>query len=287
MFVKNNSVAAVKEYLREKLREKFAVNEITTISKLVITERLQLENSQYLLANDLKTSESDLLFFRSVVKRLLVDEPLQYIIGKTTFYDLEIKCAPGALIPRPETEELVEWIIQENKDALEIHDFCTGTGCIPLALKSELKDCNVKASDFSDSCLKLATENATDLALNVEFMKIDVFSSSVSQIADRSLDVISANPPYIPFSDKTKMEANVLNFEPAEALFVDNSDPLIFYRRIAEIAKMKLKKGGKVYFEIHEDFGQECRELLEILTFINIELRKDLQGKDRMIRAEI
>ncbi len=287
MFVQQNSVQAIRTYFRDRLSGQFSDNEIRIIQKYALMERLCLSEEEYiLLSGGQRLSESDLLYFRSVVKRLIAQEPLQYILGKTEFYGLEIYCEPGSLIPRPETEELVDWILQEEKGARRIHDFCTGTGCIALALKAASKESTVSASDFSEKCVSLAQKNARLNSLDVQFVKSDLLQDETIVPADNSCDVIVANPPYIPQAERAEMQPNVLDFEPGEALFVPDDDPLVFYRKIAEIAKRKLKAGGKLYYEVHERFGEETAELVRSLGFKAVELMKDLQGKERMLKAE-
>lgn len=289
MFVQTNTIQAVKSYFKERLQDHFSENELKFMFKEAVMVRLNLTASEYVLCDSNLLSESDLLFFRSVVKRLLSNEPFQYIIGKTVFFGLEIATDSRALIPRPETEELVDWITQEfpKNSNLLIADVCTGSGCIALALKSYFSNATVFATDISQEALQLTQENAKQLNLSVTTVLSDAKTpdSAVSNQLQQS-DFWVSNPPYIPMKDKSQMLENVLTFEPHLALFVADEDPLIFYREIGKNALLNLKSGGKLFFEIHEDLSTETADLLKGIGFVNIEMRKDLQGKMRMIKAE-
>jgi release factor glutamine methyltransferase len=289
VFVQTNTIQAVKSYFKERLQNHFSESELKFMFKEAVMARLNLTASEFVLSDSNLLSESDLLFFRSVVKRLLSNEPFQYVIGKTVFFGLEIATDSRALIPRPETEELVDWITQEfpQNSSLLIADICTGSGCIALALKSYFSNAQVFATDISQEALQLTQENAKQLNLSVTTLLSDAKmpDSALSDQLQHS-DVWVSNPPYIPMKDKSEMLENVLTFEPHLALFVENEDPLIFYREIGKNALINLKAGGKLFFEIHEDLSLETAELLEGIGFVNIEMRKDLQGKMRMIKAE-
>jgi release factor glutamine methyltransferase len=289
VFVQTNTIQAVKSYFKERLQDHFSENELKFMFKEAVMARLNLTASEYVLSDSNLLSESDLLFFRSVVKRLLSNEPFQYIIGKTVFFGLEIATDSRALIPRPETEELVDWITQEfpKNSTLLVADVCTGSGCIALALKSYFSNATVFATDISQEALQLTKENAKQLNLSVTTVLSDAKTpdSAVSTQLQYS-DIWVSNPPYIPMKDKSQMLENVLTFEPHLALFVADEDPLIFYREIGKNALLNLKSGGKLFFEIHEDLSAETADLLKGIGFVNIEMRKDLQGKMRMIKAE-
>jgi release factor glutamine methyltransferase len=288
MFVQHNDLKSIRSYFEQGLEKQFSTSEIKFMFQIITEERLKLSPAEQLISADFRLSESDLLHYRSCVKRLLNDEPFQYIIGKTEFYDLEILCSPSALIPRPETEELVDWIVQTfpspPKKAL---DLCTGTGCIALALKSKWKTTEIHAIDVSEKALDLAKKNATSLDLPVNFQKLDVLDTSTSnwsQLGEaNSYDCWVSNPPYIPTKQKEEMHDNVLRFEPEIALFVEDHEPLIFYRIISEKALIYLKKGGYLFFELNEYYAEESKNLLEELGFREVEIKEDLQGKRRML----
>lgn len=216
-------------------------------------------------------------------ERLKRGEPIQYIIGKAPFYGREFLVSPATLIPRNETEELVHLIIKENpQQGLRILDIGTGTGCIPISLFLEMKEPEVYALDISLEALKVARQNAKSLKAEVNFLQGDILRE---RIPLESLDILVSNPPYIPEKGKAEMHKNVLDFEPGLALFVPDEDPLLFYRRIAELGREHLKKGGRLYFEIHEDFGPETVDLLESMGYQEVRLIQDLNGKNRIVTA--
>lgn len=285
MFVSDNSVKSVKHYFNERLKEVFSEREIRMMFQLSIEKRLNISPSELLLSDSVRMSESDLLFFRAIVKRLLNNEPFQYIHGETEFYGLRIKTDGRGLIPRPETEELVDWIIRsESGDIRKIVDVCSGSGCIALALKSKLPSTEVIGFDVSDGALELSKENTLLNSLIVSFKKVDVLTDSFP-LEDHSIDIIVSNPPYVKNSEKIGMQEHVLSYEPHLALFVEDESPLIFYDRIAVQAAQKLRSGGWLYFEINEKYGDEMIQLLKQYAFSDIELKEDLQGKNRMIRG--
>lgn len=285
MFVQTNTIQAVKAYFTERLKTRFSENEIKHFFYESVVERLALSKTALLLNEPQLVSESDLLFFRSIVKRLLQNEPFQHIIGSTYFYDLKLKTDKRALVPRPETEELVDWVVTDQKDnqPSKIADICSGSGCIALALKSVMPATEITAIELSDAALALGNENAKNLGLNIHFVQKNVFDSFDEVTSDYAVWV--TNPPYIPEIDRAEMHENVLSFDPEMALFVPNEDPLLFYREIGKKALHHLKHQGVLYAEIHERFAAETRQLLKEIGFDSIEIKKDLQGKDRMIKA--
>ena len=219
---------------------------------------------------------------KAVINRLKNNEPIQYILGESSFYNLSLRVKEGVLIPRPETEELVEWVLDFTKNRNAVLDVGTGSGCIALAIKSINNSINVTGIDNSTVALSIAKENSSILDLDVAFVLEDILAPNGHS---KSWDIIVSNPPYIPFSDKKSMHKNVLNFEPCNALFVGDNDPLVFYNAVANYALKHLNNGGLVFFEIHEEMGGKILELLASLGFKEMELKKDMQGKDRMIRA--
>ena len=288
MFVQSNTVKAVKTYFSDRLETIFSPNEIKLIVNQAISSRLNLNKGELILADEMRLSESDLLYFRSIVKRLLNNEPLQYIFGDTEFYGLIIKCDKRALIPRPETEELVDWVVADlkQKQVEKILDLCTGSGCIALALKSQFSKAKIHAVDYSSDALELAKENSVRLQLDITMIELDVLKDLSDNNFDLdSYDVWISNPPYIPVNEKTLMHSNVLDFEPEMALFVADDKALIFYQVIAEKALRYLKTGGHLYFELNENYAEETFELITDLGFEAVELKLDLQGKKRMLKA--
>ncbi len=222
--------------------------------------------------------------FQNAVNKLKNYIPIQYIIGNTEFYNLTLKVNAATLIPRPETEELVAWIIndQNNKQNISILDVGTGSGCIAIALAKNLPEAKVFALDVSEKALKTARQNAVDNGVTIEFIEADIFDADLGNL---QFDVIVSNPPYVRELEKETMSPNVLNHEPHLALFVKDDDPLLFYRSIVEVANNTLKSKGFLYFEINEFLGNLTRQLLQKLDYCNIELKKDLFMKDRMIKA--
>jgi release factor glutamine methyltransferase len=288
MFVQSNTIKAIKSYFREKLQNMFSVSEIKLIVNQAICSRLNLTKADLIIADEVRLSESDLLYFRSIVKRLQEHEPMQYVFGDTVFYDLEIKCDQRALIPRPETEELVDWIVQDfsSMKVDKILDLCTGSGCIALALKNQFSETKIQALEFSSEALALAKENSEALNLEIELIEMDVFAEfSDFNFELNSYDVWVSNPPYIPLAEKALMHPNVLDFEPEMALFVEDDQALIFYKEIALKALKYLKSGGSLYFELNENFADETSNLISDLGFAAIEIKLDLQGKKRMLKA--
>jgi release factor glutamine methyltransferase len=285
MFVKDNTLNAAKAYFFERL-EGFSESELKSMWTEIICKRFNWSRADLLINTDFRLSESDLLYIRSYVKRLQENEPFQYIIGETEFFGLTIKCDKRALIPRPETEELVDWI-SENSNIEKVLDICSGSGCIALALKSIYKNATVFGVDISQEANELARENSQLNQLDVKFAIADALDLNASFWQTLSdIDVIVSNPPYIPESEQTEMSPNVVDFEPHIALFVENDSPIIFYQRIADLAIKKLKVGGFLYFELHHLYSKEVKSYLEQIGLQSIEIKKDLQGKNRMIRGE-
>lgn len=286
MFIKSNTIEEISSYLKKGLKDIFSEREVSIITQELILKRFNWNKTDFIINKQNRLSESDLLFFRSSLKRLQANEPLQYVLGSTFFYDLEIKTDKRGLIPRPETEELVDWVVNSYKENSEIKvlDLCTGSGCIALAIKSQLPKSKISGVDVSKEALSLANENASNLDLEVTFLEQDILESTL-KLSKTKFDCWVSNPPYIPESDKADMADNVLKYEPGLALFVDNHLPIIFYERIAEHGLRHIKKGGSLFFEIHECFGEEVTFLLKNKGYVDVEIRKDLQGKDRMVKA--
>ncbi len=284
MFVIDNQLKTAKNYFSEQLKNLFTSTEINSMWKEIICLRLKWNQSDFILNTTFRLSESDLLFIRSYVHRLKKNEPFQYIHGITTFFGLELICDKRALIPRPETEELVAWTVEFGPHKT-IADLCTGSGCIALGLKSKFSESNVTGLDFSTDALSLAKENSKLTNLDVEFIHADVLNIN-RDLLDQKWDCIISNPPYIPSNERESIAENVLNFEPEISLFVENENPIIFYEAIVKYAKSNLSENGFLFFEIHPDFSAKISDLLNLKGFINIELRKDLQGKNRMIKAQ-
>lgn len=286
MFVKENTISAARAYFKDRLQNQFSDSELKSMWKQMICKRFDWSDSEFLLAAANRLSESDLLYVRSFVKRLQSNEPFQYILGETTFCDLTIQCDSRALIPRPETEELVAWI-SEQLGVISIVDICSGSGCIALALKAKFSNAHVVGLDISEEANSLARTNAELNKQAVEFYEVDALDIKSEFWKNMAgVDVIVSNPPYITDDEKVQMNQNVLDFEPHLALFVPNNTPIIFYDRISRLAFEKLNQNGFLFFELNPDYSVEVIEILNQIGFINIELKKDLQGKSRMLKAQ-
>ncbi|MGY6742899.1 MAG: peptide chain release factor N(5)-glutamine methyltransferase [Cecembia sp.] len=223
------------------------------------------------------------LSLQEALGQLLQGKPIQYIIGSAPFYGRDFEVGPEVLIPRNETEELVHLIIKENpQEGLKILDIGTGSGCIPVTLALEMNRPEVFAIDVSEAALDMAKRNAERLLASVVFQQLDILEEKIPY---EQLDVIVSNPPYVRYSEKERMHQNVLAYEPHLALFVFDEDPLLFYRVIAEKAKQSLKSGGKLYFEINEALGEDTKNLMEAWGYSQVNILKDLNGKDRILFA--
>lgn len=224
--------------------------------------------------------------FDEVIKRLKLYEPIQYIIEEAEFYGLAFTVNKETLIPRPETEELVSWVLEnleeEKNSNLEILDIGTGSGCIAVSLAKHLPEAKISALDFSKKALNVAKMNAERNEVEVDFFCSDILKA---QNLPKKYDIIVSNPPYVRELEKEYMEQNVLNFEPNSALYVSDSDPLIFYRAIASLAQQYLKPNGQILFEINEFLAEEMLTLMESEGFQRLEIKKDIYGKNRMLRA--
>lgn len=228
--------------------------------------------------SDFAKSEID-----GIVDRLILGEPIQYITGDARFYGMDFKVRPGVLIPRPETAELVDWIVDENKrEDLNVLDVGTGSGCIAISLACTLPFANVTAIDCSDAAIRIAEENAADLKAKVRFLEADMYSWLP---VPASLDILVSNPPYIAPDEEKDMEVRVKDFEPREALFVEGADPIRPYRRLEQIANLGLKSGGGVYLELNPRFADDVCALFKAKGWNDVELRIDSYGKKRMMRA--
>ena len=290
MFVQENSIDACLSYMKNKLAPYFSDTEIRQIQSQSFEQRLGLSRVDLMLRKSDRLSESDLLYFRNIVNRLIDGEPLQYIIGKTLFGELELMTDKRALIPRPETEELVRhvtnWIKVNHKVAPTILDVCTGSGCIALALKNNMPASLIEAVDIDENALSLARENVKLTQLPVQIYQANALELSTCLPDSKTWDVIVSNPPYIPTEDKRLMHKNVLEYEPHIALFVEDNDPLLFYREIGTYAITALNKDGLLAVEIHENLAEQVSELFTKLGFAQIRVLKDLQEKNRMVFAE-
>ena len=276
-------------FFKNELIDVYPNNEIDSFFFLLIDEYLGLQRIDTVLKPDFKIDELELSILKNALKRLKKEEPIQYIIGKTEFYGYPFLVDENTLIPRPETEELVEWVLQEveswkldNRKAISILDIGTGTGCIPISLAKNLPETNISAIDVSKNALKVANKNARLNKVNVNFIELDILNT---KNLPQQYNIIVSNPPYVRELEKAEIQKNVLKNEPHLALFVSDENPLVFYNKIADLAKDYLSKNGLLFFEINEYLGKETVDMLKYKGFNNIELRKDLFKNDRMIKA--
>ncbi len=279
-----NNIQSTINYIKNELESIYSSREGESIAYILLEELLNYSRTQIQLNKTEAIQDEQFEKIKEYIADLKENKPIQYVLGEADFYELKFKVNQHTLIPRPETEELVHAIIHENQEAkLNILDIGTGSGCIPICLAKHLVEANVSSGDISPGAIQTATENAERNKVQVTFDERDILNWEAYEW--EQLDIIVSNPPYVTNAEKEKMEKNVLDFEPHTALFVSDQDPLIFYRRIAELAKEHLKKGGKLYFEINESLGKEMTELLEQKGFSSIQVRKDINGKDRMMSA--
>lgn len=261
--------------------------EIDSFFFLLMDEYLSLKRIDITLNPDFKIESDKILILNKALERLKKEEPIQYIFGHTEFYGYPFLVDKNTLIPRPETEELVEWILNEVKTlkqekTLNILEIGAGTGCIPISLAKNLPNASIYSIDVSPDALKIAKKNATLNKVNINFIEADILQT---ETLPKKFDIIVSNPPYVRELEKVEIKNNVLKNEPHLALFVSDKKPLIFYDKIADLAKYNLAKNGLLFFEINQYLGKETVELLEEKGFTSIELRKDFSKNDRMIKA--
>ncbi len=277
------TIYQLKERFYFELKEFYLKREIESF--FYITATTYFKTTRVALAIDEREiSSEDIAFFDKVILELKDYKPIQYIFGKTEFYGLTFKVDKNTLIPRPETEELVQWILEITKEITnpKILDIGTGSGCIAIALAKNKPQAEVFAIDISEKALETAQTNAQENKVVVHFEKRDILKSTFS---DRKYDIIVSNPPYVRELEKKEINKNVLNYEPHKALFVTDDNPLIFYDKIADFAQKNLTEKGILFFEINQYLGEETVEMIRQKGFSKVELKKDFYGNDRMIRA--
>ena len=294
------TIKEFKLFFSEALSEKYPKTEIDSFFFILMEEKLQLQRIDTVLQPNFLIVDDILSELKNSTKRLQKEEPIQYILGKTEFYGLPFLVDKNTLIPRPETEELVAWVLQsiqdlkfKNQDSdttnnnvkpLSILDIGTGTGCIPISFAKHQPNATISAIDVSNEALKIAKQNAILNNVEVNFIKKDILQT---ENLNELFDVIVSNPPYVREQEKIEIKNNVLENEPHLALFVENENPLIFYKKIADLAKLHLSKNGFLFFEINQYLGKETVEILTKKGFKNIVLKKDFVGNDRMIKANL
>lgn len=288
----------IKDYRTQFIQELSSIydaGEAESFFYLILEEKKQLKRIDLALNPDLTFSNEEIQIWNSILEQLKQEIPIQYLLGKTSFYGLDFEVNENVLIPRPETEELVEWIIESRKleagsqkledgsQKIKILDIGTGSGCIAISLAKNIPNAQVFAIDVSEKALATARENANINEVKVTFIKKNILETKDLK---QQFDIIVSNPPYVRELEKQEIKKNVLDNEPHLALFVEDDDALIFYRKIAELAKENGSPNGQLFFEINQYLGKEMMELLEKMGFKNIELRKDIYGNDRMMKAD-
>lgn len=278
------NVSAVVQRFRSELIPHYPVREIESFIILAFEDIMHYSRLDIFMQAEAEVPPAQMELFEYILDGLLKHEPIQYLIGSTVFYGLPIRVTTDVLIPRPETEELIHWILKDSMVSQpKIIDLCTGSGCIALALKDQIAGASVFGADLSVSALNIAQENAALNKLDVEFFHFDILTQESLGFMD--FDLMVSNPPYVTYSEKALMAQNVLDNEPHMALFVPDDNPLLFYRKITDLADGHLNKLGKLYFEINEAYGKDVVQLLRDRGYTDVEIKKDFNGKDRMIRA--
>lgn len=283
MKVPKHKVKSAKDYFKDELKAKYDASELNQMMEIVFAYLFNLSKVD-LIVNESKVIVTEKLM--EIIEQLKKDKPLAHIIGEWEFYGLKFKVNQNTLIPRQETEELVDLILKENKQSKRILDIGTGSGCISITLKVNNSLFDVSACDISKDALEVAKKNAELNKVKVTFFEYDILKESKTQLEDK-YDIIVSNPPYITEKEKSLMDANVLDYEPHLALFVDDELPLLFYNAISCFARNNLKEGGKLYFEINEHYGPQTVELIKNKGYKNVNIVKDINSKDRIVIANL
>ena len=257
----------------------YEMDELNSIFNLLSEDYLKIPRSKILLADEIDLNESNQTLFLNALRRLKTNEPIQYVLGKTTFMDLEFKVNNSVLIPRPETEELVRLMLKEDLDGKEILDIGTGSGCIAVSLAKNLSNAKVSALDISKDALEVAKENAILHNVSVEFINADIFEYK----SDKKYDIIVSNPPYVTKSEKGLMKKNVISYEPELALFVDDVSPLKYYESILNFSLNNLHSQGQIFFETNENYKYESNKLAQNYEYNIIEFKLDSHKKNRFL----
>jgi len=270
--------------IRNELKQIYPPREIQGISELIFEKLLNYTKTDILLNSTTKISNFTYLQIKQIIDQLLHNKPIQYILGEAWFYDIKLEVSPDVLIPRQETEELVRWIVEHAENQpFSVLDIGTGSGCIAIALALNMPASKVQAMDISDKAIQLAIKNAKKHDAEVEFFVDDIFEPLF--VKSGKYDILVSNPPYVTESEKLLIEKNVLHYEPVDALFVPDKDALKYYKAIAATAREVLNPGGRIFLEINENKAEEILELLIRYMFKNIEIKKDINGKYRMVKA--
>jgi len=282
------TIRQITNELHQQLTRQYPETEIESFAHILFRHYLGMTPAQVHLSRDSKPSAGTVKQIRYAIDELKKYRPIQYILGETEFYGLQLELTPDVLIPRPETEELVDWVVHEyDKNAeLAMVDIGTGSGCIAVALAANFPNANVWAIDVSEAALAVAKKNTLKNRVKVNFLLEDVQKDGLMGFEPASLDAIVSNPPYIAPSEKEQLLPNVLEYEPHIALFTPENHPLVFFERIAAFGLKCLKRKGKIFFEINEAFPEKVTDILQKNHYSNITVRKDINGKWRMVAAE-
>jgi release factor glutamine methyltransferase len=284
---RSNKIKDIRTYYLSQLGQILTFDESRLMLDMIFESLLDISRAQRLLNPYLRISESELLKIHFAVKQLLRNTPVQYVLKESFFFGLKFFVDERVLIPRPETEELVDWILNNPElkyNKPKILDIGTGSGCIAISVKKNLPDAEVWAMDVSMAALEVARKNAIGNQIDVSFVMGDILSSDQTGF-NHEFDVVVSNPPYVRESEKRVMKPNVLDFEPPLALFVSDDDPLVFYKSILRFCETRLKQDGLLYFEINREFGSLMAELLSSNGYYEIVIKADLSGNDRMVAA--
>ena len=284
MGINIRTIKEIRSYLSEQLKGTYPDPEIRALANIIIKTVTGATRLHHLALPEQIITKNHSARIIEITNELRTGKPIQYILGETNFYGCTLKLNGSTLIPRQETEELADLVIRENGGFTgKILDACTGSGCIAIALAINLPGSTVSGFDISEAAVEIAGKNSSLNNVNVSFFVADIFS--FDNIAYGKTDILVSNPPYVRDQEKKLMHSNVLDFEPSMALFVPDSDPLLFYRTLLEIAGKILAKGGKVYFEINEAFGREMAELLDSFNYSGITVVRDINDKERIIKG--
>ncbi|WP_417867672.1 peptide chain release factor N(5)-glutamine methyltransferase [Xanthomarina gelatinilytica] len=282
----------IQKVFHQELDVIYGKNEVTSFFNILMSHYLKLNRIALVLEPELTVSKEEEQPLFEALSRLKQEEPIQYIIGETQFYDLTFKVNEHTLIPRPETEELVQWIVKchserSEESQLKILDIGTGTGCIAISLAKHLPKAKVYAVDVSEEALKIAKQNAITNQVDIQFIEADVLNKDAwsSELQDLKFNIIVSNPPYVRNQEKAEIKNNVLKHEPHLALFVEDHDPLQFYHAISDIAVDKLTENGLLFFEINQYLGNETKQLLHNKGFKDLELKTDIFGNNRLLKG--
>lgn len=285
IFTSSTNIGELSSGFKRELKEQYSLPELQNFLYLIFKNLMDLSKTDIHISQRKEIPDHLIVKINDIINELKENKPIQYILGETEFYGCNIKINQNTLIPRPETEEMVRWILNETDGIrCKIFDIGTGSGCIAIALAKNNISAKVFAADHSEEALKVARGNARINNTDITFFHFNVNFPETSDILD-IYDIIVSNPPYVTESEKRQIKENVLKYEPYDALFVPDSDPLIFFRAILEFAQSKLQSGGNIFFEINERFGEQMVQLLEEFNYHHIILRKDINNKDRMIKG--